>query len=128
MGNMLGMFELALGAYIFYCAVTGKGQLYTNENIKKGLERQYKQSMRNISWALGPVMLATGAIDMLNAERQIPALSIAFWVLFFLSFLLIAAMFTVSFRMTDREKAAQSKQKGQQPLPHSAFDFDEHDK
>lgn len=128
MGDMLGMFEAALGAYILYCAITGKGQLYKNDKIKKGMEKQYFKSMRNISWALGPAMLITGVVDMSNADRQNPVLNIAFGVLMGLTFILIAVMFVMSYRMTDRTKVAQAKQKGEQPLSRAAFEFDEDDK
>ncbi len=130
MGNFFGLFELIIGVYLIYGAITGKGQLYRNEHVKKGQEALYKKRVRQISAVLGPIMLAEGVIDyILHAQEAGGALRVLSLVLWGLALTGIGVLFVVSLRLTDRSKTgSQAKQTQQRPAaPRSAFEFDDED-
>lgn len=133
MENMFGMFELLIGGYVLVQAISGKGKLFQSENIKEGKEKQYKTILRALSFLLGPLMLATGVIDIYSASgnAQSPVMRTLFTALFIASGVLIAAMFAVSIAMTDRSKARENRASAgsagsaRPSAPRAAFEFDE---
>ena len=130
MDSMFVMFEVGLGVYILYGAVTKSGQMFKNENIKKGMEEQYRHFMRIMSFILGPLMIALGVFDYLNIRSGNGGWSIPLYVLWGLTLVGIALLFIITLRMTERSKQQQSagKPNGNKPAPHAAFDFDEEEK
>ncbi len=117
-------------------AVMNKGQIYTTNNVKKGMEEKYKKTMRILCFVLGPLMLATGLIDM-NASTVDPTTGMSVldptmrtisMVLWIVSMIVIGIMFVSALRMTDREKAKKNRTNNQPPAPRSAFEFDDDDK
>ncbi|MDR1620647.1 MAG: hypothetical protein LBS18_08320 [Clostridiales bacterium] len=128
MGDMFGMFdlfELIIGAYLLYGAVTGKGKIFQNENVKKGMEAQYKKRMRLFCWILGPLMVGCGLLSRLNPGAQNAAMLSASRILWGLSCVLIIILFVISISMTDRAKAkARAAGKSTTPSSRAAFEFD----
>lgn len=127
MDNLLGLFELALGGYLIYCAITGKGQIYKSENIKKGMEKKYAASMRLFSAFLGPLMAALGLLDYFSSRLEGAWVRPALFALWGVSLLGMAALVTVAIRLTDRSKP-QKPQNPEKPSSRAAFEFDDDDK
>ena len=46
MSYMFDLLLLAMGAYVLFAGITGKGNLYATENIKKGMEEAFRKTMR----------------------------------------------------------------------------------
>ena len=131
MSGMFSLFELGLGAYLLYCSFTNKGQLFRNDNIKKGMEKEYHRLIRLFGFILGPMMIALGAVDYLSGGgTQNPTLRILMYVLWGLTMAGIVLLFVLTLRMTDRDKAKSSsnaRKTGSQGAPRAAFEFDEED-
>ncbi len=69
---------LAMGVYVLVAGIRGKGRLYNVENIKKGMEETFIQTMRKLYIALGAVMTFNGLISLVkyvfySYEEVIPA-------------------------------------------------------
>jgi hypothetical protein len=56
------------GVYMMYCAFTRKGSLYNTENIKKGMEENYKIFVWWFCLCGGIVGVATGLLDYFKVE------------------------------------------------------------
>lgn len=126
MENLFSLFEVAIGAYLIYGAITGAGQMFRNENIKKGMEQKYRKTMRICSAILGPLMVALGILDYLSMKSPSPLLTTAVYVLWGVTFVGIVLLFVITLRMTDRTKAKQQQHGGAtKGAPRSAFEFDE---
>lgn len=125
MGNLFSVFEIGVGVYLLYGAITGKGQMFQTENIKKDKIEAYKKLVRIMCFIIGPMLAALGVVDYLNTANPSDVLRLVSIVLMVLSFIGVAVLFVIAFRMTDRtKKAAQGKPKA----PTAAFQFDEEDK
>lgn len=127
--NMFGFFEVAIGAYALYSAITGKGQLLKNDHVKKGMEKKYQKWMRILGAFLGPVMLGLGALDIYNSGQETPILPWLMTALMIASGVLVVLLVVFSVRMTDRSKAKAAGQGGPQKkgAPRAAFEFDDED-
>lgn len=127
--SMFGYFELIIGVYLLYSAITGKGQLLKNENIKKGMEAQYKKWMRILAAVLSPVILGLGALDLYNSSREVPVMIGLTTGLMIASGVVIAVLAVLSFRMTDRKaaKGAAAGKQASKPSSRAAFEFDDED-
>ncbi len=130
MDNMFVIFEVGLGVYILYGAVMKTGQMFKNENIKKGMEEQYRNMVRLFSFILGPLMIALGVVDYLNASSGNGSWNIPLIILWGLTLVGIVLLFVFTLRMTDRSKKNQSagRPRGEKPAPRAAFEFDEEEK
>lgn len=123
--SFFSLINLVIGAYLLYSAITGSGRLYQNENIKKGMEAQYKKRLRIMAFILSPFMLAQSAIDYFYPDdANMRAVSFALYVV---SLIAVVALFIISYRMTDRTKSSARKpgSPGQKSAPRSAFEFDD---
>lgn len=127
MNNLFSVFELIAGVYLLYGAITGKGQIYQNENIKKGMEEQYHKTIRICCAIVGPIMLTQGVLDYLYVSSPSPALQTATSVLLAASMLGVAVLFFLTIRMTDRAKVKRQRQ-GKSAAPRAAFEFEEEDR
>lgn len=65
MSYMFDLLLLAMGAYVLFAGVTGKGKLYATENVKKGMEEAFRKAMRKIYLALGIVMVLNSVFSLL---------------------------------------------------------------
>ncbi len=126
MDNLFSVFELIAGVYLIYAAITGKGQIYKNDNIKKGMEAQYRKTVRILCAVVGPVMVVQGILDYLYFSSPSPEMHTVTTVMFVLSLLGVGALFYLTLRMTDREKVKRQRT-GRGSAPRSAFEFDEED-
>lgn len=127
MNNLFSVFELIAGGYLLYGAITGKGQIYQNENIKKGMEAQYYKTIRICCAIVGPIMLLQGVLDYMYVSSPSPALQTATSILLAASMLGVAVLFFLTIRMTDRSKVKRQRQ-GKSTAPRSAFEFEEEDR
>ncbi|MDL2234975.1 hypothetical protein LJC07_02335 [Christensenellaceae bacterium OttesenSCG-928-L17] len=123
--DMLNGFQALIGAYLLYCAITGKGKLYENDNVKEGMEQTYKKRMRQFAWALGPLMIAQCVLDWQGGVQENAAMTTAGHVVFGLVIVGVVAMLVISARMTDRTKAKTAATgTAEAGKKHAAFDFD----
>ena len=125
--DMLSMMQLFIAGYLLYCAITSKGKLYENTNIKKGMEEKYHKSMRLFAWVASPLMLAQIGLQYMGETQENFTLMTVSQVLFGLVTVAIIVLVIVSARMTDRsrpKKGGAPKKDGK----HAGFDFDDEGK
>jgi hypothetical protein len=82
---------------MLYCAITGKGQIYNTDKVKKGMEEQYRNFMKKFFYAGGVVAIATGVLDYFRIE---PYATIIFCI--FSAMVVVLIIFSVKY--TDRTK------------------------
>lgn len=68
MSYMFDLLLLAMGAYVLFAGITGKGRLYATENVKKGMEEAFRKTMRKIYLALGIVMVLNSVFSLLMTQ------------------------------------------------------------
>ncbi len=69
MTGSFAMFDwllLAVSFYVLYSGIVGKGKLYSVENIKEGMEEEFKALSRKIYIALGIAMVINSAASLLR--------------------------------------------------------------
>lgn len=69
MGASFSMFDyilLAIGVYVLYSGISGKGRLYNVENLKEGMEKKFKSTMRKLYIGLGAVMSLNAGASLLK--------------------------------------------------------------
>ena len=69
MGDSFAMFDwllLAISVYVLYAGIVGKGRLYSVENIKEGMEEEFKQLSRKIYIFLGIAMVINSGASILR--------------------------------------------------------------
>lgn len=69
MSGSFAMFDwllLAVSFYVLYAGVVGKGKLYSVENIKEGMEEEFKALSRKIYIFLGIAMVINSAASLLR--------------------------------------------------------------
>ena len=64
--NMFDLIMLAMGAYVLYAAITGRGRLYAVENLKKDKADEFKKVMRRLYAVLGAVMMLNAAASLVK--------------------------------------------------------------
>ena len=129
--DMMTWFDLAVGAYLLYAAITGKGNLFENEYLKCPKE-QYVKTMRFMALFTGLAMAARGGLELAGVVVSGTALG---WILWAVVFALILAMMIYSVKKTDRAAASAGKSTQashpEKPENHdplrAAFVFDDED-
>ena len=69
MSSSFAMFDwmlLAISVYVLYAGIVGKGKLYSVENIKEGMEEEFKALSRKIYIFLGIAMVINSAASLLR--------------------------------------------------------------
>lgn len=69
MTSSFAMFDwllLAVSFYVLYAGIVGKGKLYSVENIKEGMEEEFKALSRKIYIFLGIAMVINSAASLLR--------------------------------------------------------------
>ncbi len=69
MSNSFAMFDwllLAVSFYVLYAGIVGKGKLYSVENIKEGMQEEFKALSRKIYIFLGIAMVINSAASLLR--------------------------------------------------------------
>lgn len=69
MTDSFSMFDwllLAISGYVLYAGITGKGRLYSVENIKEGMEEKFKQFSRKVYIFLGIAMIINSGASLLR--------------------------------------------------------------
>ena len=64
--DFMSLFEVLIGAYLIYAAVTNKGRIYVNENLIKGKEEEYHRMIRRLCTVGGPLCLLDVLFDYLK--------------------------------------------------------------
>ena len=127
--SFIGMFQIAIGVYLLYGGITGKGQMYNDENIKSEMKEKYRKTVRISCNILGLLIVLTGVLDMLHfnvAEDMQPMLNIASYITWGITMAGIITLFILVYRMGDRTK--KNRRPGEAPAPRAAFEFDEEEK
>lgn len=126
MDDMFSWITLAIGAYLLFCGITGKGKmLYDTANIKKGMEALYLKRVRKIALPLGVSMLLQSAMEFMAMGSEVVLYRTLSLVFFGLNAIGIAALIVIAVRMTDRTKS--TKPGAPKPASKAAFEFDEED-
>ena len=64
--SLFDLIMLAMGVYVLYSAVTGKGRLYAAENIRKEKKDDFLKTMRKLYAVLGVMMVLNAACSMVK--------------------------------------------------------------
>ncbi len=127
--GVFNIFEIAIGVYLLYCGITGKGKYYENQYCKVPVE-QYVKIMRVFALVVGVLILVSPTLQLLHV---IEASSWIAWALWFVNMIGIIGMLIANVRMTDRAKAKAAQngaksaaEESSDPL-RAAFVFDEED-
>jgi uncharacterized membrane-anchored protein len=112
-------FMIGTGVYLLFNAITGKGKIYENNSLKKGMEEKYRKVLRISLFVLSALSILNGVSTMLNWNKYI---SIGLFALLMIS---LVTLMVFTYRMTERsvQPAAQEPRSRK----HPAFDFDDED-
>ncbi len=118
----------AMGLYLIFSAIVGKGKLFQNDFIKEGMEKKHHTIVRVTSLIIGLLMLASVAIAIFDKYGK-------YRTVILIIFGVVIAAFIVSTillrRCTDNEakRKAQNDRYAGAPLknPSAAFVFDENE-
>ena len=125
--EFFNIFEIGIGVYLLYAAVTGRGKYYENEYCKVPRE-QYVKVMRIFALVVGILIMIAPVLQLagLMSEGSIWA-----WVLWGINMVGIAGMLVANVKMTDRERAKQGVKNTPEQPKHdplrAAFVFDDED-
>lgn len=116
----------AMGLYLLYSAIVGKGKLFQNDFIKEGMEQKHKTIVRITSLVIGILMIATVAIALLDKYGKYRVATLVIFGLVFIAFIISAILLR---RCTDQEakrKAMTDRYAGggARKTPAAAFIFD----
>lgn len=100
MNRILDLLLAIAGIYMLYCGFTGRGSLYRNEYIKKGMEEKYRNLIRQFCRFGGLVAVAAGVLDY---EKVSPLGQILYWVFT----IFIVAVVVMIARMTEHSSAGR---------------------
>ena len=64
--SLFDMLLLAIAAYVLYAGIVGKGRLFSLENIKEGMEKEYISMSRKFYILLGVFMLINSGASLLR--------------------------------------------------------------
>jgi len=64
--SLFDILLLAISAYVLYAGITGKGRLYNVENIKEGMEEEFKSMTRKLYIVLGSIMIVNSGASLLR--------------------------------------------------------------
>lgn len=121
--EIFDIFQVAIGVYLLFFAITGKGAIYKNEYVKQGMEQKYYKTIRIGIAVLGPVVMLSGAIGMFNWDAPNGVFSLTVWGISLAGFI---ALMVMTSRLTVKQKdrpVAPPRPAGK----HPAFDFDDED-
>ncbi|MGI6176091.1 MAG: hypothetical protein ACOYJC_08060 [Christensenellales bacterium] len=106
------LFEAFIAVYLLFYAVTGKGKVYTTENIQKGLEEAYVRELRVWLFVLGIFTALFAASDYFFARDA--NLWWVMYVMLFLSLTMVVIVVVRTRRYTKayHQKRAKKAQKG----------------
>lgn len=117
--QLMDAFMIGTGVYLLIGAITGKGKIYENQNLKKGQEERYRKILRISLFVLSILSILNGVSTMLNWNKYV---SLAFFALLMIA---LAVLMVFTYRMTDRSVQPAAQQP--KSRKHPAFDFDDDD-
>lgn len=65
MGNYFVFFDIILGVYFLYCAITKKGSVYKSQFPEK-YQGELTKMISIFMWIMGPLFLVSAAFDFFN--------------------------------------------------------------
>lgn len=128
----ISLFDIIIGAmglYLLYSAIVGKGKLFQNDFIKEGMEQKHKTIVRITSLVIGILMLATVAIALLDKYGKYRVTTLVIFGLVFIAFIISTILLR---RCTDQQakrKAMTDRYAGggARKTPAAAFIFEENE-
>ena len=128
----ISLFDIIIGAmglYLLYGAIVGKGKLYNNDFVKEGMEQKHKTIIRITSLVIGILMIATVAIALLDKYGKYRVATLVLFGLVFIAFIISTILLR---RCTDQDakrKAMTDRYAGggARKTPAAAFIFDENE-
>lgn len=117
--QLMDAFMIGTGVYLLFGAITGKGKIYENNSLKKGMEEKYRKVLRIALFELSVLSILNGVSTMLNWNKYI---SIGLFAVLMIS---LVALIVFTYRMTDRSARPAAEQP--KSRKHPAFDFDDDD-
>lgn len=116
--SLLSILYVGAGLYMVISAVTGRGAMYKNENIKEGKEEVFKKTIRICMGAVGLLLLIMGVLDLVSVRLGI-------WetIIWLVGIAILIFMMIFTNRMTDKEKFKSTLNR--KPDISAAFEFDE---
>lgn len=119
--SLLSILYVGAGIYMLVSAITGRGSMYKNENIKEGKEMVFKKTIRVCMGAVGSLLLVMGVLDLVSVRLGI-------WetIIWLVGIAILVFMMIFTNRMTDKEKFKSSLSR--KPDISAAFEFDEEEK
>lgn len=67
MTSLFDLLLLAMGGYVLFAGITGKGKLYAADNVKEGMEEKFQKTMRTIYLCLGGAMMLNSVLSLLTS-------------------------------------------------------------
>lgn len=125
------LFQVAVGVYMLYGAITGKNKLFELRFPKEGKKELYRKWTRIIFAAAGVLLLLMAGITILGnvLPEGHPAVSPLGVVLLVLSFTALTALLVLlALRLIWTDRKAQASRVGRGTAPRAAFFFDEEEK
>ncbi|MDO5110786.1 MAG: hypothetical protein Q4E65_00610 [Clostridia bacterium] len=126
--DFFNIFEIGIGLYLLYAAITGKGRYYDNEYCKVPRE-QYVKVMRIFAWIVGILIMVAPVLQLTGLMAET---SVWGWILWLINMIGIAGMLVANVKMTDRQKAKAAQSAGTSSAAKgkdlsAAFEFDDED-
>jgi Flp pilus assembly protein TadB len=94
--QFMDLFQGAIGVYLLFCVITGKGSIYKNDHVKAGMEVKYRKAIRIFCIAVGILSVVDAVLDYFNVQPFAT-------LLFGASAILVVALFVVIARLTERK-------------------------
>ena len=124
---MFSWLQLAIGAYLIFCGITGKGKVFDNDFLKIPRE-EYVKKLRILASISGACLSIASVLEMLG--WVIPGTTLG-WIVWALGLASIVPMMVYTSKATDRKaaKAAQNESRGmpqkKEDSLRAAFVFDD---
>ena len=66
MTGLLDYIQIAIGIYMGFYAIRGKGKIYENEFVKEGMEEKYRKTIRLWLAIISPLIIIVGTLGILG--------------------------------------------------------------
>lgn len=123
MTGLLDYIQIAIGIYMGFYAIRGKGKIYENEFVKEGMEEKYRKTIRLWLAIISPLIIIVGTLGILGYnDGTLTSPAMILWILTMVCFVLLLVQTS---RLTDRTKAKAASAAPAKPRRNPAFDFDD---
>lgn len=105
--DFIDLFTVAISAYLLYCGVFNRGQLYKDDSIHESKKAEYHKFMRIFALVFAPL----GILSVVF--QRVEGFAVLGWVLYGLCLIMVIALIVYCYRVTDQYiKKRLAKQKG----------------